>query len=521
MKIKTKLAIEVIILVSLVSMVSFIALINTKQVQDTFLNLSGETLPILGTLEDMRTATTLVTSTTMQIILIEDESRSAFGDELAALEEDLEWEFVNIESAKDEFNNAYSSYSILMENNFPDQIDHRDEIAEKWNNLLLSSNKMIRMKAAGAAGNDILNLKNDFNLAHKEMQHALDKGVEITASDVHQRQIFVESLVNNTTMTILISLNLFIAAALGIRFFIVKSISKPLMSLRKSADAIAKGDFVKTSLKGNDEITELGHDIDKMSEDLEKLNETIVKTERLSSIGDLASRLAHDLRNPLSVIKNSIEIMQVKLDPIMDEKTSHQMARVGRAVERMTHQIDDVLDYVNVADLQLERHSLATVIESAILNTNVPNYVKVMPPKNSSTVVCDAYKLEIVFSNIINNAVQAMDGEGEIQVKIQDKKHDAQVDIIDSGPGIPEDVMPKIFEPLFTTKQVGTGLGLASCKSIIEKHGGTISIRNHPTTFTIKLPKDPKINGKEYVEKEPEPEDPNPEIQEMTKILKS
>ena len=518
MKIRTKLAIEVIILVSLVSMVSFIALVNTKQVQDTFVNLSSETLPILGTLKDMRAATTQITSTTMQIILIEDESRAATGAELNALEDDLEWEFVHVEESKDEFNQAFSSYSILMDENFPEFIEHRDVIAEKWNNLLLTSNTMIRMKAAGAAGNEILQLKDNFNLAHQEMQQALDQGVEITASDVHQRQIFVESLVGNTTLTILISLNLFIAAALGIRFFILKSISKPLMSLRKSADSIAKGEFVKTSLKGNDEITELGKDIDTMSEELEKLNETIVKTERLSSIGDLASRLAHDLRNPLSVIKNSLELMRVKLDPIMDEKTSLQMARVGRAVDRMTHQIDDVLDYVNVADLQLERHSLSTIVESSILNTNIPSYIKVNPPKNSSTVVCDAYKLEIVFSNIINNAVQALDGDGEISISIKDQKDSAHVEIMDSGPGIPDDVLPKIFEPLFTTKQVGTGLGLASCRSIVEKHGGSLNVRNHPTTFSITLPKMPN-EGMELKEKEPEIDEP--ETKKLKAVLKS
>ena len=492
MKIKTKLAVEVIILVSLVSMVSFIALINTKQVQDTFVDFSSETMPILGTLEDMRTSTTHLTSTTMQIVLIEDESRQATGDSLSKMEEDLEMQFYQIENTKSQFNNAYSNYAALMNSNFPSQIEHVDEIAEKWNNLLLISNTMIVMKTAGAAGNEILDLKDDFNFAHQEMNQVLDRGVIITASDVGNREQLVDSLVNNTTMTILISLNLFIAAALGIRYLILKSISKPLMSLRKSADSIAKGNFVKTSLKGNDEITELGNDIDIMSGELEKLNDEIVKTERLSSIGNLASRLAHDLRNPLSVIKNSLEIMRVKLDPIMDEKTSLQMARVGRAVDRMTHQIDDVLDYVNVSELQLEPHSLSTVIESAILNTNIPNHIKVTPPNSSSTVVCDAYKLEIVISNILNNAVQALDGDGEISVSVKDQKDEAIIEITDSGPGIPADVMPKIFEPLFTTKQIGTGLGLASCKSIIEKHGGSIYVHNNPTRFTIFLPKEVK-----------------------------
>ena len=493
MKIKTKLAIEVIVLVTLISMVSFIALVNTKQVQDSFVGLSSETLPILETLKDMRFASTKIVSTTMEIILIEEESKHATGQQLIELEESLEWKFAEIDNAKFIFNNAYSKYSDSMERNFPEELEHRDTIAEKWNNLIFTSNTMIKMKAAGASGNDILILENEFHNSQLDVNNALDHAISITAANVNEQQEFVESIVGNTTLTILISLNLFIAAALGIRFFILKSISTPLSKLRKTTHEISKGDFIKTNLKGNDEITELSRDIDSMSSELEKLNETIVKNERLTSIGDLASRLAHDLRNPLSVIKNSIEIMNVKLDPIMDEKTSHQMARVGRAVSRMTHQIDDVLDYVNVSDLQLQPHSLSTVLESAALNTNIPSYVKINHPKNSSTVNCDAYKLEIVFSNIMNNAVQALDGDGEITLKVTDRENEALVEIIDSGPGIPESAMPKIFDPLFTTKQVGTGLGLASCRSIIDKHGGTITVSNEPTTFSITLPKNPPI----------------------------
>jgi signal transduction histidine kinase len=493
MKIKTKLALEVIVLVSLIGMVSFIALINTKQVQDSFVDLSSETLPTLDTLKDMRYATTQLTSTTMEIVLIEDESRNVVGTEFSELEEDLELNFFEIEQSKFLFNQAFSRYSALMTANYPEDLGHTEKIAGSWNDLISTANKMVRLKTAGASGTDVLKLKNDFETAHILMNNALDDGVAITASDIDERQAFVESLVDNTTWTILISLNLFVAAALGIRYFILKSISNPLLKLRQTAHAIAKGEFIRSDFKGNDEISELGRDIDKMSKDLKQLNNTIITNERLSSIGNLASRLAHDLRNPLSVIKNSIELLNVKLDPIMDEKTSHQLARVGRAISRMSHQIDDVLDYVNVSELQLELHSLSTVIESSVLNTNVPPYVKVNFPKSSSTVNCDAYKLEVAFSNIVNNAVQAINGDGEVTFRVTDKDDEAIVEIEDSGPGIPESALPQIFEPLFTTKQVGTGLGLASCKSIFEKHGGTISVSNNPTTFTIHLPKNPPI----------------------------
>ncbi len=525
MKIKTKLALEVIVLVSLIGMVSFIALVNTKQVQDTFLNLSSETLPTLNAVKDMRYATTQITSTTMEIVLIEDESRSAADDEYLELEEDLEQNFYEIEQSKSKFNQAFSRYSALMAANYPEQLAHTEKIAGSWNDLLSTANKMVRLKTAGASGTDILKLKNDFETAHILMNRVLDDGISIAAADIDSRQDFVVSLVDNTTWTVLISLNLFIAAALGIRYFILKSISNPLLKLRKTAHAIAKGDFVQSNFQGNDEISDLGRDIDKMSQDLKQLNNTIIKNERMSSIGNLASRLAHDLRNPLSVIKNSIELLNIKLDPIMDEKTSHQMARVGRAISRMAHQIDDVLDYVNVAELQLESHSLSTIIESSVLNTNVPPYIKINFPKNSSTIICDAYKLEIAFCNIVNNAVQAINGDGVISLRLIDKEDEAIIEIEDSGSGIPEAAIQKIFEPLFTTKQVGTGLGLASSKSILEKHGGTISVSNNPTTFTIHLPKNPPIateNLKEVEKAESEEKNkPNGSLEHQNPLKKS
>ena len=109
----------------------------------------------------------------------------------------------------------------------------------------------------------------------------------------------------------------------------------------------------------------------------------------------------------------------------------------------------------------------------------------------------------MVLSNLIKNASQAIEGNGEISIRIIDKKDDVLIEIEDSGLGIPESVLPKIFEPLFTTKQSGTGLGLASCKSIVERHHGVLTVRNNPTVFTIHLPKNPSrvIHTRKSMEK--------------------
>ncbi len=98
--------------------------------------------------------------------------------------------------------------------------------------------------------------------------------------------------------------------------------------------------------------------------------------------------------------------------------------------------------------------------------------------------------ISIVFSNLISNAIQSFDiNSGKVTILITDIDDQVTCEIIDSGPGIPEDKIDKVFEPLFTTKQTGTGLGLASCQSIMKQHNGTISVHNNPTTFTITLPK--------------------------------
>jgi signal transduction histidine kinase len=96
--------------------------------------------------------------------------------------------------------------------------------------------------------------------------------------------------------------------------------------------------------------------------------------------------------------------------------------------------------------------------------------------------------MSIVFVNLLLNSIQAMDPQGKIAIRFYPSQDNIVIEFVDSGPGIATNILPKIFDPLFTTKQHGTGLGLATCKNIIEGHGGKIYVKNNPTTFTIVLP---------------------------------
>jgi signal transduction histidine kinase len=137
--------------------------------------------------------------------------------------------------------------------------------------------------------------------------------------------------------------------------------------------------------------------------------------------------------------------------------------------------------------------SVRETIFSLIERISIPDDVEIIIDKFDMNIVCDPEKMEAVFINILMNSIQAMPNGGTLTVKLRSIDDFILIDFMDTGTGISEESIGKIFEPLFTTKQKGTGLGLASCKNIVEQHRGTISVKNNPTTFSIQLPKTPQI----------------------------
>jgi signal transduction histidine kinase len=213
-----------------------------------------------------------------------------------------------------------------------------------------------------------------------------------------------------------------------------------------------------------------------------------VEQEKFVTLGRLSSRVAHDLRNPLSVIKNVATLNEMS-SPKTKEESNKRNKMIISAVERMTHQINDVMEFVKTKHLNTENVSLKTVIDSTKNNMTIPKDVKILYDGDDLVIKAEPKLLEALFSNLFSNSIHAMDGHGEITIKVSDEKDQTIIKVVDQGPGIQKSNLSQIFSPLFTTKQEGTGLGLYSCKSIVNQHGGTIHFSNDPSTFTIKLPK--------------------------------
>lgn len=173
----------------------------------------------------------------------------------------------------------------------------------------------------------------------------------------------------------------------------------------------------------------------------------------------------------------------------MNEKEIKTLNMIDRATSKIKYMVENVLDYVRAKEPEYQITSLQQILRSATKSIHLPENVKLFSPTHDIKINCDADQIEVVFENIIANSIQAIgEKSGSITISFFEEHNDALIVIQDTGSGIPENVVPKIFDPLFTTKKEGTGLGLASCKSIIQSHGGSISVSNNPTSFRIKLP---------------------------------
>ena len=213
------------------------------------------------------------------------------------------------------------------------------------------------------------------------------------------------------------------------------------------------------------------------------------KKEKLSVIGQLSSNIAHDIRNPLGTIKNAGVIID-KENKNQNDIISREIKRINLSVRRISHQIEEVLNYVRTTPLTLNNHSINDTIQEAIDTLDVPTNIQVNLPKNNVTMSFDHDKILVVFVNIILNAIQSIgDNDGYITIRLQETNTHVIAEFENSGPGIPPKDLGHIFDPLFTSKLEGTGLGLSSCKNIVEQHKGNISASTNPVVFSIKLPK--------------------------------
>ena len=216
--------------------------------------------------------------------------------------------------------------------------------------------------------------------------------------------------------------------------------------------------------------------------------EIMFKEEKFKTIGLLSGKISHDIRNPLSVIKGSVDLLKSN-NPEIALKEKTRFDDIDDSIKRINHQISDILSFLRTRKLEISTNSVLEIVDSVIRDLKPPQNIVIEKPENHIQIDCDLISIKSVFTNILLNAIQAIKDGGKISIKTVEESDSISINFENTGPTIPEKLFSKIFEPLFTTKMEGTGLGLPSCKKIIEDHGGMISVQNNPVTFKITLPK--------------------------------
>ncbi len=263
-----------------------------------------------------------------------------------------------------------------------------------------------------------------------------------------------------------------IIAVCFIAYIVSKTISKPILQLDKNMQKVWKNSPITMNISGDDELSHLVVSFNELSSQLtqskklvQEQSAKLIKNERFLAMGELSARIAHDLRNPLSVIKNIVYLFESSKNP----EISKYILPMNKSIERMEHQINDVLNFAKNKPPSLAKYSISGILKDSIQTQKIPDNIKVTVMDSDTKVMVDSIQLESAFSNIIRNSIESIgDEKGIITITITEKQNDVVIEIVDSG--ILNADINRIFEPLYTTKMTGTGLGLASCKSIIENH---------------------------------------------------
>jgi two-component system sensor histidine kinase HydH len=222
----------------------------------------------------------------------------------------------------------------------------------------------------------------------------------------------------------------------------------------------------------------------------------LVRTERLATIGQLAAGVSHELKNPIGVVNTSLLLLKQRLPPDISEAIQKPVERITRAARHAADLCTQLLEFARTKEPRLSRVALDELIADALAHVDRPDSVTIVSTvtPRQATASLDAADVSRTLTNLLRNAVAAIvDSErpGTVQLTAALTNDAVTFTVADDGPGIPIELQTQIFEPLFTTRANGVGLGLALCRDIATAHGGVIEVRSEPghgATFTLRLP---------------------------------
>jgi two-component system NtrC family sensor kinase len=312
----------------------------------------------------------------------------------------------------------------------------------------------------------------------------------------------VDRFIHTSQIAILIFFPMFLIIGIGIFLFIISNVVRRLEALTKVVERTGQGKFSPLAMPAmnwadNDEVGVLIGKFNAMEEQLAQREKELIQSKKLAAIGTLASGVAHELNNPLNNIFTTSQRLMKKAGDECPPFVQKSLRDIYSETMRVKKIVGDLLEFARGREPHMRPLELRRLIQGVYrhLGNSVDiGKIRFSMELHPQEVVIDGdqEQLEQVFINLFTNAVDAMQGEGELKVLVDESAEEVRISVSDTGRGMSAENLEKIFEPFYTTKDKGTGLGLAIVFNIVQRHNGKIEVESGAgkgTIFRITLPK--------------------------------
>lgn len=316
----------------------------------------------------------------------------------------------------------------------------------------------------------------------------------------HLERSKINQIIYESREWLFTALCVFLLSAIGVTHFLSLNVLKSFKKITGIAHSISEGNFSRVEPPiPDDELGSALRAINSMSDELKHREEQIVQSKKLASIGILTAGVAHELGNPLNNISMMAQVYQQLYESLSVEDRLGYMKKIEEETERIQEIVKNLLDFSKPKKAKLREVDLNSVVKKTmklvqnmivVSNVNLElQFETHLPP-----VFIDEPQIQEVLINLMTNAIQACSPSDDISVSTRPGANDSmvQVEVADTGKGIPPHLLANIFDPFFTTKGAsGTGLGLSVSYGIVKNHGGTIEVHSEEgkgTVFILELP---------------------------------
>jgi len=453
---------------------------------DSDLAIYRETIPRVAALDRMKAAASALAASANKAAALAIARYISAGDAIDLIDREIDNQRAERTAGKREFANTLADF-IRVSHVRPGP-GERDEVIDQISNAYLQViSAHDAFFATLSRGRESLYIIEAWQKLEKSSVALL----YVISAELKSESLYLSALDRRLDLTSAVSLNwtvgfsalgMIIATLLG--FFATRAI------LRLFRESSTQREALETA----------NASLERAMADLKALQQSIIDAERFSTLGKLTATVSHELRNPMAAIRNSLFLIrQFAGNPA---KIAANVERAERNIKRCDNIIGDLLEYTRDRGLNLGAHAVSEWVRRVAEEQSLPQGIsfKFDLERSSAEIMIDDDRFRRVLINLIENAAQAIVGakpEGEITVRTRTAGGTAEIAVIDDGPGIATDVLPRIFEPLFTTKNFGAGLGLPTARRLVEQHNGSLTVSTEPgaaTEFRITLPLGQKEN---------------------------